>query len=174
MEAPDVERIYHALVRDYDNARRKYNETRDKQLAAELSQSLETERKSERFVLIEPPQLPTRPGGPGKWLIVLAGFVLASASGVGLVALSDLFDDRIHSPRQLAALTGEMPLQVVPYIQTPAERWRAIGLRVFLSLVAIAIVAGVLAAVHHMVTPLDVMWSRIVAMVQSNVHVPGL
>lgn len=174
MEAPDIERIYQGLVRDYDNATRKYNETRDKQLAAELSQALETERKSERFVLIEPPQLPTRPGGPGKLLIVLAGFVLASASGVGLVALSDLFDGRIHTPRQLAAVTGEMPLQVVPYIQTPAERWRAIGLRVFLSLLAIAIVAGVLAAVHYLMTPLDVMWSRIVAMVQSNVQVPRL
>src|SRR5690606_26917302 len=124
MEAPEVERIYHSLMRDYDNARKSYSETLDKQLAAELSQSLETERKSERFVLIEPPQLPTRTAAPTKWLVVLAGFMLASASGVGLVALTDLFDDRVHSARQLAAVTGEMPLQVVPYIQTPAERWR--------------------------------------------------
>lgn len=173
-QAPEVERAYRALIRDYDNAQRKYNETKDKQLAAELSQALEAERKGERFVLIEPPQLPMQPAGPAKWLLVLGSLVLAVVSGVGLMLLIDMFDERIYMPRQLAVVTGEMPLQVVPYIQTPAEQRRGLALRTGLALSGIGIAVGGLAAVHLLVVPLDLLGEQFMAFVRAKVQVPQL
>ncbi len=57
-QAPDVEKEYRALLKDYEGAQLKYQEVRSKQMEAQLSQNLETERKGERFTLIEPPLPP--------------------------------------------------------------------------------------------------------------------
>ena len=47
--------VFRELSRDYDNARLKYQEIRAKQMEAQTAQNLETDRKGERFTLIEPP-----------------------------------------------------------------------------------------------------------------------
>jgi polysaccharide biosynthesis transport protein len=82
--APAVERDYRTLVRDSENARVKYQEVRNKQMEAEVSQNLETERKGERFTLIEPPLPPEQPISPKRGLILFMGLLLSL--GLGLAA----------------------------------------------------------------------------------------
>lgn len=55
LEAPQVERGLVTLMRDHDNARKKYEEIRAKEMGAKITESLEQENKAERFVLLEPP-----------------------------------------------------------------------------------------------------------------------
>ena len=54
--APAVERDYRALARDLENAQLKYQQIRAKQGEVQISENLESERKGERFTMIEPPQ----------------------------------------------------------------------------------------------------------------------
>jgi uncharacterized protein involved in exopolysaccharide biosynthesis len=49
IQTPEVEREYLTLSRDYENAVRKYQDIKAKQLEAEVGQVLEKERKAERF-----------------------------------------------------------------------------------------------------------------------------
>lgn len=158
---PDIERVYRGLMRDYENAQLKYRETKDKQLEAELSQSLETDRMSERFSLIEPPQLPTTPTKPKRTAIVGIGLMLALAVGIGLVLVADFFDEGIYGPRQLAVITGEVPLVTIPRIVTLADRIWSFA-KALLWIAGTAVTASIaLAVVHLHIAPLDDLWFSI-------------
>ena len=160
LETPNVEREYTLLQRDYDNARSRYQELKNKLLEARLSESLETEKKGERFTLLEPPLAPLEPIKPNRPAIVFLGFVFAIVSGVGMVALAESLDQAVYGDAQLAAVTGARPLAVVPYIETKKERRRArtikaLGVAGFMT----AMIAGA-AGVHFYIAPLDVFWFR--------------
>lgn len=155
---PQIERAYRSLVRDYENAQAQYKETRDKQLSAELSQSLELENKSERFSLIEPPQVPHQPEKPNRFAIIGLGFMVALGVGGGLVLLAGFMDDGIYGARELAALIGEPPLVAVPQIASPGDVVTANAIRAAWGTLLIGGTAGGLWAIHEFVRPLDMLW----------------
>lgn len=159
LDAPQIEQAYLLLQRDYENALANYREVRAKETAAELGQALETERKSEQFSLIEPPDLPVEPVQPNRWAILVLGFVFSVAAGVGCVALFENLDQSIHGPRQLALLTGAPPLLVVPHIKNRFDTWHTWSRAALSATGAVVLVAGGLYVVQEYVIPLDVLWS---------------
>ena len=160
-EAPVVEREYREITRDYDNALLKFKEMKNKQIEAQLAQSLESEKKGERFVLVEPPVLPEEPESPNRIAILFLGLVLSVGTGLGNVAVREALDDSVHSARELTALTGTPPLAIIPYMETDAERRARAGKRVLLVLGLLALAAILLAAIHFLYQPLDVLYFRI-------------
>jgi protein tyrosine kinase modulator len=157
--APQIEQAYRLLQRDYETSLANYREVRAKETAAQLGQALETERKSERFSLIEPPDLPVEPVRPNRLAILVLGFVFSIAAGVGSVALFENLDQSIYGPKQLATVTGVPPLVVVPHIKNASDTrlaWTRAGLSV--ASVAVVVVGG-LYVVQEYVIPLDVLWS---------------
>ena len=80
-KAPQVEKEYQRLQRDYQNTYTKYQEIRAKQMSAELAKNLESEQKGERFTLIQPPELPIQPVSPNRVALVLLGAILAVGAG---------------------------------------------------------------------------------------------
>ena len=157
-EAPRIEQEYRALTRDYDNAMVKYKEVRDKEMQAQLAEALESDRKSERFSLIEPPLVPEKPDKPNRPAILFLGVVLAGAGGIGNLALREMLDKSVRGARAVLALTGAPPLASIPFIETRADRRRR-AMRIWLWIlgVLIALAAGA-AAVHFFWKPLDVIW----------------
>jgi hypothetical protein len=118
---------------------------------------------SERFSLIEPPQLPTKPIKPKRKAIVGVGLMLALAVGIGLVLVADFFDEGIYGPRQLAVITGEVPLVTIPRIVTLADRVWSFA-KALLWIAGTAVTASVaLAVVHLHIAPLDGLWFAITA-----------
>ena len=63
-QSPEVERQYREMARDLDSAQLKYQEILSKQTETQVSEKLESERKGEKFTLIEPPQPPEKPVRP--------------------------------------------------------------------------------------------------------------
>ncbi len=157
-ETPEIERAYLALRRSYDNAVGKYRELKSKQLAAQVSGSLEAEKKSERFTLLEPPLAPTEPIDPNRPAIVFVGFVLALVSGFGFVALAEGFDQAVYGEKQLTAITGNRPLVVVPYIENRRDRRRTWITRVFWVVTVVLVGSLAFAVVRGFIykAPLDV------------------
>lgn len=158
LKIPEAEREYLMLKRDYDNAYIKYKEVKAKQLQAQLAQSLETERKSERFSLIEPPQLPLKPVRPNRIAILFIGLVFAGAAGVGNVFLAETMDETVYGSKQLASVIGHQPLVVVPLIKQKTAKTGRRWLIAAVVLILIAAVAVALYGIHVYVRPLDVMW----------------
>jgi uncharacterized protein involved in exopolysaccharide biosynthesis len=161
-KAPDIEREYTALLRDYENALDQYREMKAKETDARLAQTLESEQKAERFTLIEPPRQPQKPVRPNRTGIAAVGVLGALAGAIGVVYLGMMLDRSIRGGRRLGAVLGEVPLSVIPPIVLPEERARK---RRRVLLVAGGAGAGVLVAglllAHFFYSPLDILWFRV-------------
>jgi polysaccharide biosynthesis transport protein len=156
--APQVEQQYRELSRDYDNSRIKYQEIRSKQSEAKTAQNLETDRKGERFTLIDPPLPPEEPVSPNRRLIFIAGFILSGGLAAGVLWLLETLDSSVRSRFDLLSLTGVPPLALVPYIGTETER-RAGRRRMRLAVgSAMASLCIAVALTHFLYRPLDVLW----------------
>jgi succinoglycan biosynthesis transport protein ExoP len=160
--APEVEKDYDELQRNLANEQSKYNEVRQKQLEAQLAQNLETERKGERFTLIEPPLQPQEPVRPNRPVILLLGFVGALACAVALMFLLETLDTRIRDRAQLIALLAVPPLAVIPEQELEEERAARRSFRLKLAIGSAAVLVLVLIGVHLFVQPLDIVWLRLV------------
>lgn len=158
---PLVERAYLPLVRALETAGLEYRELRNKQSAAELGRSLEAERKSERFVLLEPPLLPTQPFKPNRTAIVVLGFVLSLGAGLALAVLAEALETAVQSARQLDQVTGEVPMAIIPYIRNRADAVRAWRARSAVGLGTIAAAGLLLFVVHSYLMPLDLLWATL-------------
>ena len=149
---------YSALRREYDNVLSDYQALRRKELVARMGTSLEMERKSERFSLIEPPQRPSAPEKPNRPLILAGGFVLAFGAGLGSLLLAEILAPALRSAKKLESLTGMQPLVVIPHIRTRREVMRTWLLRGAAAVCVIAVIGAGLAYVHVRVKPLDLVW----------------
>jgi len=117
---PMVERDYSALTSQLQGAQQKHAEVVQKQMEAQLASNLETERKGERFTLIEPPLEPQTPISPHRLLIIIMGAIVALGAAVGLLMLLEALDTRIRSRDDIIALLSVPPLAVIPWIE-PAK-----------------------------------------------------
>jgi polysaccharide biosynthesis transport protein len=156
--SPDVERQFREMSRDLESAQFKYQEILSKQTEAQVSQNLETERKGEKFTLIEPPQPPEKPISPNRKLIVAVGLLLAAAMGAAAVIARESFDASVRGPGDIRQLLDVPALASIPVIVTAADRRRR--KRIFSYSWGGATATVLLAAVmvHLFVRPLDIVW----------------
>ena len=157
-KAPEVERAYRTLTRDYEVAQAKYQEVLSKRQEAELSNNLESEKQGERFTLIEPPVVPQKPSKPNRLAIGLLGGFLAFAGGIGSSTMAEALDQRLYGRAAILRLLGVPPLAVIPNIDSTSSlkrRKRNWLLAIAGALVALALLA---ICVHFFYKPLDVLF----------------
>ncbi len=157
-QAPQVEREYRTLTRDYENALTEYQEIKAKQMDAKLAEQLEVERKGERLTLIEPPRLPEEPIKPNRLLILFLGVVFSFAGGIGTAALAESLDTTIRGTKGVAELLGAPPLAIIPYIETKADKLRRLLRRTLATAALVGSIAVAAVLIHRLVVPLDVVW----------------
>jgi polysaccharide biosynthesis transport protein len=157
-KAPDVEKGYTEMMRDLQTTTLKYQEIKSKQMEAELSQNLETERKGERYTLAEPPILPDDPISPNRIAILIIGIVLAAIAAAATAGISEMLDDAVKGKEELTQLLGAAPLACIPYL-TLDEEIKTVSLRqkLFWMGAAVSIVL-VLILIDFFYKPLDVLW----------------
>jgi len=156
-----VERGYYDLMRDLENQKQKYKELKAKSLDAKLSQTLEEEQKAEKFSLIEPARVPRKPVKPNRFKILVMGFALSIAAGLGLGYLAEMLDGSLRGYKSLERLTGIEPLVVIPYIKIQADIDQTrINIR-RLIIISSLLLIGAIAAVHFWYQPLDMIWFKV-------------
>jgi polysaccharide biosynthesis transport protein len=156
---PVIEGEYRALTREHDSAVERLRGLRADTLQAQLAESLEAESRAERYVLLRPASLPTRPTSPNRRALLILGFVFSLGAGAGTVVLRESLDHSVHGTAGVLRATGVPPVAVIPYLLTDAEfaalRWR----RLLLSLGVVAYVVAALVYVHYQLYPLDELFS---------------
>ncbi len=157
-QAPQVEKNYLTLSRDHENASVKYRELKAKLMEAQLAQALETERKGERFELIEPPELPVKPIKPNRRLLFILAVMLAFSASFGLVFVRERLDTTVRGVTGVYAAAGVSPLVTIPYITIDQETKRQLNVRVMLFASVLLVLGGAVLAVHLLYSPIDVMW----------------
>ncbi|MCQ8117447.1 lipopolysaccharide biosynthesis protein [Methylomonas rosea] len=164
-QAPLVEKEYTDLLQELDNTNLRYREVSAREMEAQISQQLEMERKGERFTLIDPPQEPLEPVSPNRIAILFLGLIFAVASGFGSVALAEILDPTINSPKSVTAILGVEPLAAIPYLESQLENQNQIKSRKVLVITSLATLLLAALAFHLIVMPLDVFWYKLLRVV---------
>ncbi|WP_421982355.1 GumC family protein [Roseibium sp.] len=165
-KTPGVEVELSAMVRDYENLRSEYSQTKAKLTDAEIGERLEQDRQAERFEVLEQATVPEQPAAPNRIQIVAAGGGGAIAVGAALVLLLEFLDNSIRTAKDLERRLKLRPIAVIPYVTTRKERIRKITRRVLTLLIILAAIVAALAIVHFYVTPIDLLVERTVTKVQ--------
>jgi succinoglycan biosynthesis transport protein ExoP len=163
IQTPKVGQDLDVLIRDRDSAQKKFDEIRNKKMNAQIAENLESENKSERFSVLEPPLLPEKPFKPDPVKILVLGFFLAIVTSGGAMTVLESIDKRIRGIEALTHVLGYRPLVVIPYLPSQEDGVRRERL---LKLAIIAAVVAMIAAVvglHFLYMPLNIMFTKILA-----------
>jgi succinoglycan biosynthesis transport protein ExoP len=159
-QTPQVEREYRGLLRDLDNSTKRYQEIKDKQMSAEIAQSMEKERKGEKFSLIDPPILPEKPVSPNRPAIIFLSLALTLGAGVGSAAMAENMDSTVRGAKGVIAILNMAPLVVIPYLASSADISRRKRRQWLIITGIIAGIVVILLLINFLYSPLDVLWFR--------------
>ncbi|MDJ0928059.1 MAG: Wzz/FepE/Etk N-terminal domain-containing protein [Gammaproteobacteria bacterium] len=156
--APRVEQELFALQRQLSTATQQYVAMREREFGAEMGQALESQSKGERFVLVEPPDLPLQPSSPNRPVLLLMLLILAPAIGIGLIQLRASMDNALWSPKDVESVQGFAPIAEIPVIlnEDDVAHRKRLMLLGFAGVPAVLALAAIL--VHFAIRPLDVLW----------------
>lgn len=163
VRTPQVEHALSVLMRDYETAKKKYEEVRFKQDSAKISENLEQGNKGERFSLIDPPVMPDKPVKPDRIKILLLGFLLSIGASGGGVFMLEMMGKRIWGVDALAVAIRHHPLAVIPYITTHDEVVRKKRRLKTLALVLSGALIMLIILTHFLYMPLNVLLFKIAA-----------
>jgi polysaccharide biosynthesis transport protein len=163
LKSPQVEKGLSGLMRDYENAKSKYEEVKSKQLNAKIAENLEQENKAERFSLIEPPVFPDKPIRPNRMKIVALGVIAASGAAIVLAALLEVLEGKLRGVDAITSVINMRPLVIVPYVYTQVELRRKRIKKRYVLLAIGLILIFLLMAIHFLWMPLDLLFVKLMA-----------
>jgi succinoglycan biosynthesis transport protein ExoP len=118
---PEVQREYSNLTRGYEQLLAQYNDVEQKLRQAETALNLESENNGERFTLLEPPGVPSRPASPNRLAVLLLTLVIAGALGAAAVAIAERSDGTVRSVKDVGAYLEIPPLVAIPYVNNHGD-----------------------------------------------------
>lgn len=132
------------ITRDYDTLRTRYTSLLDKKLSADTASAMESRQKSERFVILDPAQVPEKPYSPNRPLLLLAGLVGGLFVGIGVGVVKDITDESVRDGREAERILSKPVLTGIPEILTARQQWKArLALcAVSVTTVTVAVVVG--------------------------------
>lgn len=157
VKSPQVEKGLSGLLRDYDNAKSKYEEVKSKQLNAKIAENLEQENKAERFSLIEPPVFPDKPIRPNRMKIIALGVIAAFGAAIALAALLEVLEGKLRGVDAVTSAINMRPLVIVPYVHTQLELKRKKNTTRYVLLAIGLLLIFLLIAIHFLWMPLDLL-----------------
>ncbi len=157
-KAPNVEKEYIELTRDYNTTKKKYDEVMNKSMAANFAKGLEEGQHGQRYEILNYAALPGKPHKPDRLKIILLGFVLASGLGFGLAALQEGLDHSIKSENELTRLFGIPVLTVISKVETREEKKKKIVRKLIWAFAVFGFVLIGAKITHEYLMPLNELW----------------
>jgi protein tyrosine kinase modulator len=110
------------LARDYEISKTHYSQLLEKQLSAETATQLEVRQKGEKFSVLDPAQPAERPSKPNRILLNLAGSAGGLGLGFVLALATELLGFSVTGAEQITEATGLPVFEIIPIIETSADR----------------------------------------------------
>jgi uncharacterized protein involved in exopolysaccharide biosynthesis len=118
-QAPQAAYELNMIEREYENIRRQYEALREKQLDAQVSVTLQSEDKGERFSVVDESSMPHHALGAHPITILFAGLIAGLVVGIGAILGYELVAGKIHGAETLTRLLNSPPLTVIPEANRP-------------------------------------------------------
>jgi polysaccharide biosynthesis transport protein len=158
---PRIEQEYNTLRIQLSTAQVKYDDLMRKIMEARIAHNLEKEQKGERFIIIDPPQLPEKPFKPNRLAIILIGVVLGMGAGIGTASLREFSDHSVRTADALAMATSFPVLTTIREIVTGEDRRRKKIRRMIQASTTAAILIGAVVIFHFFIMDLDIFWAKL-------------
>jgi polysaccharide biosynthesis transport protein len=111
---PHHEQELLALERDYDNMQKHYQRLHENRINAKISGNLDKRQKGERFRILDPANLPTKPDGWPREVIAFGGAGVGTGLGFGLAFLLDLLSPTFRRSEDAEVSLGLATLATIP------------------------------------------------------------
>jgi polysaccharide biosynthesis transport protein len=116
------------ILRDYDLAKKNYDDLYAKKTQSALATDLQQDQQGQQFRVIEPPNLPSKPFTPNRLKIALGGLAGGFALGAALAFFMETKDASLHSERDLRVRFNVPLMMGTPFVSSRREqRMRAVG-----------------------------------------------
>lgn len=119
---PATEQQLDELTRGYDQSKANFDDLLKKKNQSVMATSMEQMQQGERFTMLDPPSLPTKPDFPNRLKFCGFGIMAGLALGSLVVFLFELFDDRMHSEKEIKTLLAVPILAEIPEVQSPLDK----------------------------------------------------
>lgn len=113
---PAAEQQLAELTRGYEQSQATYNELLKKKNDSAMATSMEQMQQGERFTVLDPPSLPTKPDFPNRLKFCAIGLAFGIALGTAIVALFEYLDDRLHRDQDIENLLPTAVISEIPEI----------------------------------------------------------
>jgi succinoglycan biosynthesis transport protein ExoP len=124
-DEPAVAQQLADLTRGYEQSQANYNDLLKKVSDSQMATNMEQLQEGERFAVIDPPSLPTKPDFPNRIKMCGAGVGAGLALGALVVALLEFLDDRFHHDKDIESLLPAPVICEIPEILSTADEKRA-------------------------------------------------
>ncbi len=129
---PGTEQQLADLTRGYDQSKANYDDLLKKKDQSEMATSMEQMQQGERFTMLDPPSLPSKPDFPNRLRFCGIGLAVGLALGLIVAGGLEFSDDRLHSEQEIKSLLpiaviSEIPEMVSPLDERNTKRKLALG-----------------------------------------------
>jgi polysaccharide chain length determinant protein (PEP-CTERM system associated) len=152
-EEPSTEQELAELTRGYEQSKANYDALLKKKNDSQMATSMEQMQQGERFTMLDPPSLPTKPDFPNRLKFCGIGLGLGLVLGVAVAGGFELLDDRLHGEKEIRDLLpigiiAEIPEIVIPSDEIESKRRLTLGWTLTAA-VFVTIVAGAAISFFH-------------------------
>jgi capsule polysaccharide export protein KpsE/RkpR len=152
--APPVEAELAELTREFETAKKNYEDLLPRRESARMSQAVDTTVDVVQFRVVDPPTVPAKASGPNRNIILFLGTLVSLAGGAFAAFARGTLASAVISARDLSNTYG---LPVIATIGTPAGSFSRI--RFSLQLISVIIsalgIAVAMVAVAYLIPPLE-------------------
>lgn len=120
--APLRESELATLTRDYEDTKRLYSSTLQRQQEAKMSASLDRNALGDRFRVIEPARVPEKPFSPSRRNYLLIGLAIAAVLSIGLAGAVEYRDNCLRTDEEVIASLRLPVLATIPLLDGAMTR----------------------------------------------------
>ena len=110
------------MTRGYDQSKANYDDLLKKKEQSEMATSMEEMQQGERFTMLDPPSLPSKPDFPNRLIFCGIGLGVGLALGFLVAGGFEFMDDRLHSEKEIKALLPIAVISEIPEIVSPWDK----------------------------------------------------
>jgi polysaccharide biosynthesis transport protein len=122
---PSTEQELADLTRGYDQSKANYDDLLKKKEGSEMATSMEEVQQGQRFTMLDPPSLPTKPDFPNRLQFTGIGLGVGLALGLLVVGGLEFMDDRLYREKEIKELLPVQVISEIPEIVNPADEQKA-------------------------------------------------
>jgi succinoglycan biosynthesis transport protein ExoP len=119
---PATEQQLADLSRGYDQSKANYDDLLKKKNQSVMATSMVQMQQGERFTMLDPPSLPTKPDFPNRLKFCGMGIAAGLAMGCLVVFVFEFLDDRMHGEKEIKDMLPTSVMAEIPEIQSTVDQ----------------------------------------------------